>query len=254
VDNPVPRSVRPDAQPWQRHPLTQLLAVLAAVTPLYGLSILSGAKILITGEMPLPTAWGSLSWALVYVSAFGLWVLALQYFICGADLAAFQLKTGTILNDIYYGVIYAFVLLLAMLAFQLLTAPAGAVEIPQANRAIADALAHDSLAFILWVGPVVWLQAAVLEELYRVFTLSRLWLVWPTPMGRALVLIGSSLLFGLGHLYQGPLGMAGTALIGAMLGYCYLRHGRVLPLIIAHGLYDTAALCGLVLLSKNGLI
>jgi membrane protease YdiL (CAAX protease family) len=246
--------VPPSSQPWQRHPLTQLLAVLVGVAPLYGLAIMNGLQSMITGETQQFSVGSSLFGATLYVSAFGAWVLALLYFVCGSSLAELQLKPNTLLRDILHGILYSFLLLLAMAMFHLLTAEQGSTEVPPALRAIADALAGDRLLFIIWIGPVIWLQAAVLEELYRAFMLSRLWIVWPSKLGRILVIIGSSLLFGLGHLYEGPLGVAGTALIGALLSYYYLRHGRVLPMIIAHGLYNTVVLCGLVLLSKSGLL
>jgi membrane protease YdiL (CAAX protease family) len=70
--------------------------------------------------------------------------------------------------------------------------------------------------------------------------------VWPGFAGRWLVLIGSALLFGLGHAYQGGLGIMGTALIGFVLGWHYLVYGRVLPLIIGHALYDTVVIVTMV--------
>jgi uncharacterized protein len=84
--------------------------------------------------------------------------------------------------------------------------------------------------------------------------LTRMWRVWPSHAGRVLTVIGSALLFGLGHAYQGPLGIVGTGLIGLVLGWHYLKHGRMLPLIIAHGLYDSCVLLAMVLFVRQGLV
>jgi hypothetical protein len=50
------------------------------------------------------------------------------------------------------------------------------------------------------------------------------------------------------HLYQGYGGFVGNAIMGLIFGYVFLRWRRLWPLIIAHGLIDTAALVGYVLL------
>lgn len=48
----------------------------------------------------------------------------------------------------------------------------------------------------------------------------------------------SSVLFGLGHLYQGWIGVGQTTLIGLVLAILTLRWGSLWPAIIAHGLLD----------------
>ena len=52
-----------------------------------------------------------------------------------------------------------------------------------------------------------------------------------------------SLLFGLGHFYQGPAGMIGSSVSGLLFGALYLTWGRNLWLpILAHGFSDTIGL------------
>lgn len=51
----------------------------------------------------------------------------------------------------------------------------------------------------------------------------------------------SSLLFGLGHLYQGWIGVAQTTLIGVVLAVAVLRWGSLWPAIIAHALLDVSS-------------
>jgi len=56
--------------------------------------------------------------------------------------------------------------------------------------------------------------------------------------GAWLPVLASSLLFGLGHLYQGWLGVAQTTLIGLVLAVFTLRWRTLWPAIVAHALLD----------------
>lgn len=51
----------------------------------------------------------------------------------------------------------------------------------------------------------------------------------------------SSLLFGLGHLYQGWIGVGQTTLIGIVLALAVVRWGTLWPAIIAHALLDISS-------------
>jgi membrane protease YdiL (CAAX protease family) len=254
VDTPHPYNSRLQPQPWQQHPLTQLVVAIAGVAPLYALSILSSVQSMITGESPKLELWSSIFTVVLFVGVFGSWILVLQHYVCGESLRHLQLSPGKLSQDITSGVALALLLLAAVALLGTLAGIVGVEEIPQANREIAQALAGNKLLFAVWVGPVVWLQAALIEELNRAFMLAKLWRVWTSPAGRALTVIGSALLFGLGHAYQGPQGILGTAVIGLVLGLHYMRRGRLLPLIIAHGIYDTVILSALVLLAANGVL
>jgi uncharacterized protein len=77
------------------------------------------------------------------------------------------------------------------------------------------------------------------EVLARGFLLRRC----QTLLGGAwLPVLISSLLFGLGHFYQGWSGVAQTALIGIVLGFLTLRWGTLWPAIIAHAGLNTLSL------------
>jgi len=62
----------------------------------------------------------------------------------------------------------------------------------------------------------------------------------------------SSLLFGLGHAYQGWFGVLQTALIGMVFAALVLRWGRLWPVILAHGLLNFVALLAMRWLSAVG--
>lgn len=103
---------------------------------------------------------------------------------------------------------------------------------------------------------LVWTLAAFGEEMaYRGYVLER-----AAALGQysssayitAMVVV--SLLFGLGHFYQGPAGMIGSSVSGLLFGALYLAWGRNLWLpILAHGFSDTIGLALIYLGRAPGL-
>ena len=102
-------------------------------------------------------------------------------------------------------------------------------------------------ALIGWLS-VAWTLAAFGEEMiFRGYFMNRI--VDLSGNGRAgwiSALLLSSLLFGMGHGYQGLAGAIGTTEIGLLLGALYLVNGRNLWLnIICHGFIDSISLISL---------
>lgn len=62
----------------------------------------------------------------------------------------------------------------------------------------------------------------------------------------------SSVLFGLGHGYQGAFGVAQTAVIGVVLALLFLRWRTLWPLILAHGLLNTIAIATFRAMAAGG--
>lgn len=100
-----------------------------------------------------------------------------------------------------------------------------------------------------WDVPVLVLQAAkngILEEVVVVgYLLHRLgqlgWSPWKA-------VLASSVLRAFYHLYQGVGMFFGNLVMGLVFGWFYLRHGRVMPLVVAHTLIDVVAFVGSVYL------
>lgn len=87
---------------------------------------------------------------------------------------------------------------------------------------------------------LVLLFVGIYEELTaRGLLLSRCRTVLP---GTWAPIMASSLMFGLGHAYQGWLGVIQTTLIGIVLAYYTMRWGTVWPAILAHATLDLASL------------
>ena len=92
---------------------------------------------------------------------------------------------------------------------------------------------------------LIWTFAAFGEEMgYRGYILDRAAALGRnTPTAYVAAMITVSLLFGLGHYYQGAAGVVGSAVSGLFFGSLYLASGRNLWLpILAHGISDTIGL------------
>ena len=107
-----------------------------------------------------------------------------------------------------------------------------------------EALRGDPLALLFGLL-IVWTVAAFGEEMvFRGYLLNRssqLFSSVGTSRWWGAVIL-SSLIFGLGHIYQGWTGVILSAIAGVVYCACYFLDGRCLwtPILI-HGLYDTSA-------------
>jgi membrane protease YdiL (CAAX protease family) len=96
-----------------------------------------------------------------------------------------------------------------------------------------------------WTVPVLVLsalRAGVTEEVIVIgYLFARLrdlgWGTWQ-------IILATSALRGTYHLYQGLPAFIGNFAMGMLFGWLYQRFGRVLPLVIAHTLIDTAIFVG----------
>ena len=96
-----------------------------------------------------------------------------------------------------------------------------------------------------WTIPILVLsalRAGLQEELIVIgYLFARLrdlgWKTWP-------IILSAALLRGSYHLYQGFGALVGNFAMGVLFGWLYSRYGRVLPLVIAHFVIDTAIFVG----------
>lgn len=89
---------------------------------------------------------------------------------------------------------------------------------------------------------LIWTLAAFGEELvYRGYMMNRMAdLGNQTPLAWIISLLAVSILFGLGHFYQGPTGIVDTGVTSLILGSLYFYSGRNLWLpILTHGFSNT---------------
>lgn len=140
-------------------------------------------------------------------------------------------------------------LLLALLAAWLITgdpqAFAAALQ-PDTGR-LVDAAALDRSPGYLITNLLFtsFLVAGLREELWRAALLAACFVLFPgaaaRPGGRAVFVVATALLFGLGHLVQGPGGVLLTTLLGIGLGWIMLHHRSIWPAVLAHGFFNATS-------------
>lgn len=226
-------SLRLTQGPWQRTGWAQALAILLGIAPIYAMTIVTH----LNRDQPYSLD-GILFYTCVIAGLALVWLLLLLRFVCGERFGDLNLKRARWWQDVLGGV----GLTVLTLGVQYLIGPLIGRLLPSAPQSglgeVFAGLVRDPWRLALFLGPGLALGAAGFEELVRVFFLSRWWRIAPGMAWRWLGVLISTALFGLAHLYQGPAGMANTALSGLILAVVYLRFGRVWPLIISHYLHN----------------
>jgi membrane protease YdiL (CAAX protease family) len=185
--------------------------------------------------------WLDLTWQ-VYGIAFGLApVLLVAYLLWreGASLRTLGVDRTRPGRDLAYGFAVAAVIGGSGLGLYLAAHAAGA----------ALTVVPTTLPDVWWRIPVLVASAfqnAALEEVVVLgYLLRRFDQAGMSPYkadGASAVIRGAY------HLYQGFGGFVGNLVMGLIFARLYRRWGRVTPLLLAHGLIDTAAFVGYVLL------
>jgi membrane protease YdiL (CAAX protease family) len=181
-------------------------------------------------------------------------LLLILRFLCGERLSDLNLTPARWWQDVVGGV--------ALTALTLGTAYVLGPVIDQALPRAPDSglgevmagLVRDPWRLALFLEPGLAIGAAGFEEVTRVFLLSRWWKIVSGNAWRWLGVLVSAVLFGLAHFYQGPGGMANTAISGLILAIVYVRFGRVWPLIISHYLHDALQIGLIVYLIRSDAI
>jgi len=105
---------------------------------------------------------------------------------------------------------------------------------------------HGNLPNLVINVVALWFTAGFVEEfLWRGYLMNRLvdLLGKKTRLAWVIALVGSSIIFGLGHTYQGLGGVIKISAIGLLLGAGFLSVRRNLwPLIIVHVIIDTISM------------
>jgi membrane protease YdiL (CAAX protease family) len=214
-----------------------LLGPLAVYTS-FGMSSWRGMQQTEPSPYTVPDlVYGTVLYGVVY----NLWLVTVLRLFCGWWPWRLNLRPGTILRDLLAGALLMIACALIVGTFyNVLMTLVPYVE-TQAMADIWNAAYTNRTMLLLIVGPYSWLCAAVLEEFNRAFMLSQLLRIAPGPTGPVAGALLTSLLFGLTHLYQGIPAAVTQSLWGLLMALFYLKWGRLLPLILAHGLYDMYA-------------
>jgi membrane protease YdiL (CAAX protease family) len=212
-----------------------VLAVLLGALPLYSGGILYQLR----RDQPFSIQVFVFYLAVIAPLAILITLLVLR-FLCGERLRDLNLKPGKMSWDLRATLILSLVIIAAnVLSTETLSGVLPESSTRSGVRDLFEFLTADPRLLLLFVGPLIFLGAAS-EELIRAFLLSRLWRVWRSPAGKLVVVVISACLFGLLHLYQGPVGAGRAVILGLIMAFYYLLFGRVVPLVVAH--YLTNAL------------
>jgi len=106
----------------------------------------------------------------------------------------------------------------------------------------------DPSSLYLWI-PVVML-AAFSEELQRIFVLTR-FEKWFGKYGLYLAVLITSVIFGIGHLYQGMNAAIGTGIGGLLNSFVYLRKRSAIEVIICHAVFNILSVVGGFLMNNK---
>ena len=119
--------------------------------------------------------------------------------------------------------------------FLLSVSGAGRRDIAEPYARAVRAVVPRTAADWAWFVPVAASAGACEEFLYRGYALTQVAALTHSVVAGVIL---SSLAFGLGHAYQGRIGMAGTAVTGLLYSGLFLLSGSLLPCMVAHFLQD----------------
>lgn len=180
-------------------------------------------------------------------------ILLLNRYVCNEKIARFNLKAGRFLIDIRDGLFLLLMYVVVAVIFQFTINRWIRYEPPSPDvMDLMKELSRNPWLMILWLGPVVWIGVGVFEELSKAFFLKNLWNIWPNINVKWIVLVFTSILFGMVHMYQGTTGIISTTVLALISGTYYLKIGRFWPLVISHSLYDSAWIIFGVIMINNG--
>lgn len=98
----------------------------------------------------------------------------------------------------------------------------------------------DTAQYLKWLYRM-WISAAIGEELlFRAFAFAQLKSIFGDQ--KVIIVIISSVMFCLPHLYQGTAGLIMTFFFGIAFGFLYIKFKNIWINIIVHGLIDTVFL------------
>ena len=223
-----------------------VLCALVVIIPYYGLAILSGIAVQREGIHELPPLRDTLIQALLVTGIFcGLTWLMLRH-VLKESVASLSRPGTPLVIDLLHAVNISMLLLLGQFVVGMATGVTAGAE-SGFNMLLGQQLNAEPLAFLVWAGPVAWLQAALTEEFTRAFILSRFWRMWPGNAAMFVSLVVMSFLFGCGHYYQGAPAVLGTFFIGLVFGFHYMRFRSLRAIILGHGIYDMLVMLFLML-------
>jgi len=215
--------------------MRKLIAVILGTVPIYIFLIWS--NITRGNNYTLPDL---LLYPLLIGGVWIIWMLWLYRRLASKSIKDLNRSAGNWRRDIFSGFL---LMLLMFLIFSIqqftLNKWLPREAPPEAIITLISGLSKNPILLAIWLGPVVWIGVACFEEIQRVFMLDLLWDVFNKRYQTAIIILLSSLTFGFAHVYQGSASVAGISVQGVIYAVFYYKAGRLWPMIIAHGLFDS---------------
>ena len=143
--------------------------------------------------------------------------------------------SGQIGRQLGIGTLFGFGL---FIVHQVLISPVIDVFLPTtAPQGVDLTLLFDNIyQYPIWIFLAVF-KGGLIEEGARIFGLTRFEKVLGRP-GLVIAAVAGSIVFGIGHLYQGVDSAIGTGIQAVLFILIYLRKRRALEVVAAHAVYD----------------
>jgi membrane protease YdiL (CAAX protease family) len=218
---------------WQKATWVQLLAIAIGVLPSYILPVMAQLQ----SDQPLSVKDVSF-YSIVLGGIMIVVILLLLRYLCDERIRDLNLREGKWWKDILVGIGLSALTLASLI---LLSNPINSMFPSEPQSGMGDffnEMVENPWLFAMIMGPMLIIGASVFEELTRVFLLTRLWNISSKKEWKWMAVILSAVLFGLGHMYQGPAGVVLTGISGLIMAIYYLIFGRVAPMMVAHYLHD----------------
>ena len=259
-DNPPPAS-RPIAR-WRWFIATLVVGAFPFAAALSSTTRARGNP---GGEATLPSSVEGLIFAGALQLAFILFFVGIGWLFSRATKAELWMRWRGGIAPLWQGALYSIGLrLLPLLPFFFIAIvltimgfkPETAANWLNANRPQTDGIgdsirAGSALYKAVMLTFFSFVVAGWGEELWRVATMRGLIEIAPRAMPplakNVIAVLVSAMVFGVGHLYQGVVGVGVTAFIGVALGAITLYHRSIWPAVIAHGCFDAASFLAVTL-------
>ena len=204
------------------------------------LAVMLPAVLMIGYRMRQTTEFASVE-LIVYPLLFGGMSIALILFLkrkwLREPLSDFNATPGTISMDVLWGI----ALTAAYFALFFIEQPLRGVLASRPNTELLGLMLdmrESPWMLVVWFGPVLWIGIALYEELLRTFLLTTTWSFSDRRAWIIATILAAAILFGLLHWSQGAYGIVTIAIKSVLTGTFFFYRRRLLPLVLAHVLYD----------------
>jgi membrane protease YdiL (CAAX protease family) len=189
--------------------------------------------------------------------------LGVAWFCSRASADQMLLRWQGGIAPIWRGFLYSIALRLLVIVVGLLvvaaiiivqgTSALDSIRAPAEHLVDRDQLASDPMYFFLNLTLVSFVVAGLREEIWRAGVFAGLWALFPqlgqTLWGKVITVLITAVIFGLGHLPQGWLGVALTSFLGIALGAIMVFHRSIWDAVVAHGFFDATTFLMLYLIA-----